>query len=125
MLLGTYVLSSGYFGKYYMKAQQVRSLIKTQVERAFQKVDLLISPTVPSMPFKLGEKINDELALFRLDVNTVTANLANIPAISVPFEVKNGLPIGIQLFAGHLQEKLLFQAAHALSKLTKLPEPPI
>ncbi|MEX0763612.1 MAG: Asp-tRNA(Asn)/Glu-tRNA(Gln) amidotransferase subunit GatA [Nitrosopumilaceae archaeon] len=125
MLLGAFVLSAGYYGKYYLKAQKVRSLIKSQLDEAFKKVDLLVAPTMPILPFKIGEKIDDPLTLYLLDINTIIANLAGIPAISVPYELAHGLPIGIQFFANSMQEKSLLQAAYALHKTTNLPEVPI
>jgi len=125
MLLGAFVLSAGYYGKYYLKAQKVRSLIKSQLDEAFKKVDLLVAPTMPILPFKIGEKIDDPLTLYLLDINTIIANLAGLPAISVPYELAHGLPIGIQFFANTMQEKLLLQAAYALHKTTNLPEVPI
>ena len=85
-------------------------------------MDFLISPTVPVLPFKLGEKIDDPVALFLVDINTVTANLTGSPAISVPFELSNGLPIGIQLLAKPMQDKSLLQAAYALQSKVSLPE---
>ncbi|WP_255495961.1 Asp-tRNA(Asn)/Glu-tRNA(Gln) amidotransferase subunit GatA, partial [Candidatus Nitrosotalea sp. FS] len=106
MLLGAFVLSAGYYGKYYLKAQKVRAMIKTQLDEAFKKVDYLISPTMPILPFKVGEKVDDPLKLYLTDINTVTANLSGIPAISVPFSMSSsGLPIGIQLFANSFKEK--------------------
>lgn len=126
MLLGTFVLSAGYYGKYYLKAQKVRAMIKAQVEEAFKKVDFLISPTMPILPFRLGEKIDDPLTLYLLDINTITANLTGIPAISVPFAISSsGLPIGIQLFANSFEEKNLLQAAYALQQSVSLPGAPI
>ena len=123
MLLGAFVLSAGYYGKYYLKAQKVRAMIKAQLDEAFKKVDYLISPTMPILPFKVGEKIDDPLKLYLTDINTVTANLSGIPAISVPFAMSSsGLPIGIQLFANSFKEKELLQAAHALQGTTNLPE---
>ncbi len=124
MLLGAFVLSAGYYGKYYLKAQKVRSMIKSQLDEAFKKVDLLVASTMPILPFKIGEKIDDPLTLYLLDINTIIANLAGIPAISVPYEIAHGLPIGIQFFANAMQEKLLLQAAYALHKTTNLPEVP-
>ena len=88
-------------------------------------MDFLISPTVPVQPFKIGEKINDPVALFLVDINTVTANLTGKPAISVPFEISNGLPIGIQLLAESMSDKALLQAAYALQNTVKLPEVPL
>src|SRR3972149_474117 len=122
MLLGAFVLSAGYYGKYYLKAQKVRSVIKSQLDEAFEKVDLLVASTMPILPFKIGEKIDEPLTLYLLDINTIIANLAGIPAISVPYELAHGLPIGIQFFANTMQEKLLLQAAYALHKTTNLPE---
>ena len=126
MLLGAYVLSAGYYGKYYLKAQKVRAMIKAQLDEAFKKVDFLISPTMPILPFKFGEKIDDPLKMYLTDINTITANLSGIPAISVPFEISSsGLPIGIQLFANSFEEKKLLQAAYALQGTTNLPEVPL
>ena len=126
MLLGAFVLSAGYYGKYYLKAQKVRAMIKAQLDEAFKKVDFLISPTMPILPFKVGEKIDDPLKMYLTDINTVTANLSGIPAISVPFEIsRSGFPIGIQLFANSFEEKKLLQAAHALQETTALPEVPL
>ena len=125
MLLGTFVLSAGYYGKYYQKAQKVRSLIKSQLTESFKKVDLLLAPTMPILPFKIGEKIDDPLKIYLLDINTIIANLSGIPAISVPYAMAKGLPIGVQLFANSLQEKNLLQSAYALQKTTNLPEVPI
>ena len=126
MLLGAFVLSTGYYGKYYLKAQKVRTMIKAQLDEAFKKVDFLISPTMPILPFKVGEKIDDPLKLYLTDINTITANLSGIPAISVPFEMSNsGLPIGMQLFANSFEEKKLLQAAYALQETVNLPEVPL
>lgn len=126
MLLGAFVLSAGYYGKYYLKAQKVRAMIKSQLDDAFKKVDCLMSPTMPILPFKIGEKIDDPLKLYLTDINTITANLSGIPAISVPFEISSsGLPIGMQLFANSFEEKQLFQAAYALQETVSLPEVPL
>ena len=96
-----------------------------EINEAFKKFDFLIAPTVPILPFKVGEKINDPVALFLVDINTVTANLTGKPAISIPFAISNGLPIGMQLFADSMQDKSLLQAAYALEQTVKLPEVPI
>ena len=126
ILLGAFVLSTGYYGKYYLKAQKVRAMIKSQLEEAFKKVDLLITPTMPILPYRIGEKIDDPLSLYLSDINTITANLSGIPAISVPFEISSsGFPIGIQLLASTLQEKKLLQAAYALQQTTHLRTVPI
>lgn len=125
MILGGFVPSAGHAGKYFLKALKVKSKLTRQINDAFKKFDLLISPTVPILPFKIGEKINDPVALFLVDINTVTANLTGKPAISIPYSISNGLPIGIQLIANSMDDKLLLQAAYALEKTVKLPEVPV
>ena len=125
MIVGGFVPSAGYAGKYFLKALKVKKKLTDEINDAFKKVDFLIAPTVPILPFKIGEKIDDPVALFLIDFNTVTANLTRKPAISVPFEISNGLPIGIQLLANEKQDKALLQAAYALQNTVKLPEVPI
>jgi aspartyl-tRNA(Asn)/glutamyl-tRNA(Gln) amidotransferase subunit A len=125
MILGGFVPSAGFAGKYLLKALKVKSKLKKQIQEAFKKFDFLISPTVPILPFKFGEKINDPLSMYLADINTATANLTNVPAISVPFEIHQGLPIGIQIHANMLQEKQLLQAAYALQSTTNLPGVPL
>ena len=125
MILGGFVPSAGFAGKYLLKALKVKSKLKKQIQSAFAKFDYLISPTVPVLPFKFGEKIDDPLAMYLADINTVTANLTGVPAISVPYEIRNGLPVGVQIHANSLQEKQLLQAAYALQSTTKLPEVPL
>ena len=125
MIIGGFVPSAGHAGKYFLKALKVKSKLTREINEAFKKFDLLIAPTVPILPFKIGEKIDDPVSLFQIDINTVTANLTGKPAISVPFSISNGLPIGIQLFADSMQDKLLLQAAHALEQTVSLPEVPI
>jgi len=125
MIIGGFVPSAGHAGKYFLKALKVKSKLTREINEAFKKFDLLIAPTVPILPFKIGEKINDPVSLFLIDINTVTANLTGKPAISVPFAISNGLPIGIQLLADSMQDKLLLQAAHALEQTVSLPEVPV
>jgi len=125
MIIGGFVPSAGHAGKYFLKAMKVKSKLTREINEAFKKFDLLIAPTVPILPFKIGEKIDDPVSLFLIDINTVTANLTGKPAISVPFTISNGLPIGIQLLADSMQDKLLLQAAHALEQTITLPEVPI
>ncbi len=118
IMLGTYVLSSGYYEAYYRKATKVRELIRRDFENAFKKVDLIISPTCPTPAFKLGEKVTDPLAMYLSDIYTVSANLASICAISVPFgAVSDGRPVGVQFSAPWFGELSLFQIAHMLEKL--------
>jgi len=125
MIIGGFVPSAGHAGKYFLKAMKVKSKLTREINEAFTKFDLLIAPTVPILPFKIGEKIDDPVSLFLIDINTVTANLTGKPAISVPFAISNGLPIGIQLLADSMHDKLLLQAAYALEQTVKLPEVPI
>lgn len=125
MILGGFVPSAGFAGKYLLKALKVKSKLKKEISATFKKFDFLISPTVPILPFKLGEKMDDPLAMYLTDINTITANLTGIPAISVPFEIHNGLPIGIQIHADVLQEAQLLQAAYALQGTTKLRGTPL
>ncbi len=125
MIIGGFVPSAGHAGKYFLKAMKVKSKLTREINEAFKKFDLLIAPTVPILPFKMGEKIDDPVSLFLVDINTITANLTGKPAISVPFSISNGLPIGIQLLADSLHDKLLLQAANALEQTVRLPEVPI
>ena len=125
MILGGFVPSAGYAGKYFLKALKVKKKLTDEINEAFKKVDFLIAPTVPILPFKIGEKIDDPVALFLVDFNTVTANLTGKPAISVPFEISDGLPIGIQLLANDGHDKALLQAGYALQNTVNLPGVPI
>lgn len=125
MIIGGFVPSAGHAGKYFLKAIKVKSKLTREINEAFKKFDLLIAPTVPIPPFKIGEKINDPVSLFLIDINTVTANLTGKPSISVPFTISNGLPIGIQLLADSMNDKLLLQAAYALEQTITLQEVPI
>jgi aspartyl-tRNA(Asn)/glutamyl-tRNA(Gln) amidotransferase subunit A len=117
IMLGTYALSAGYYDAYYLKAQKVRTLLTRDFDEAFKKVDVIAAPTCPTPAFKLGEKVNDPLAMYLADIYTVTANLAGIPGISVPCgENHEKLPIGLQLFARHFDEATLLRAAHAYER---------
>jgi len=120
IMLGTYVLSSGYYDDFYLKAQKVRTLIKNDFDKLFKDFDLILSPTTPTTAFKLGEK-RDPLDMYAADIFTVPVNIAGIPAISIPcgFD-KNGLPIGLQLMGPHFKEEKLIQAAYSLEKILNL-----
>ncbi len=112
IMLGTYVLSAGYYDAYYRKAQKVRRLIQNDFFEAYKKVDCIITPVAPTTAFKIGEKMNDPLQMYLTDVFTTSANLAGIPAISVPYgKDKNGLPIGIQISGKQFDESTIFRAA--------------
>ncbi|HUK73843.1 MAG TPA: Asp-tRNA(Asn)/Glu-tRNA(Gln) amidotransferase subunit GatA [Candidatus Bathyarchaeia archaeon] len=113
IMLGTYVLSAGYYDAYYLKAQRVRSLLARDFDEAFAKVDAIITPTTPTPAFKLGEKTGDPLAMYLADIFTVTADLVGIPGISVPCgKSKEGLPIGMQILGKHFDEATVLRVAH-------------
>ncbi|MGE0102559.1 MAG: Asp-tRNA(Asn)/Glu-tRNA(Gln) amidotransferase subunit GatA [Blastocatellales bacterium] len=115
IMLGTFVLSSGYYDAYYEKAQRVRSMLVNDFAEAFKKCDLIATPTAPTPPFKIGEKSDDPLAMYLGDIYTVTINLAGVPAISVPCgTTKDNLPVGIQLIAPHFEEARLLNAAQSV-----------
>ena len=116
IMLGTYALSAGYYDAYYLKAQKVRTIIREEFATAFDEFDLLATPTSPSVAFKIGEKMDDPVQMYASDVFTMPANIAGIPAISVPAGLVNGLPVGLQLMAPHLGEENLLKTAHAYEK---------
>jgi len=114
IMLGTYALSSGYYDAYYLRAQKVRSLVARDFADAFQKVDVIVTPTAPTPAFKLGEKSADPLQMYLADIYTVTGSLASVPGISVPCgETKAGLPVGLQIFGRHFDEARVLQVARA------------
>ncbi len=120
ILLGTFVLSAGYYDAYYLKGLKVRTLIKQDFDQAFQKVDLILGPTAPTPPFKIGEKMNDPLSMYLSDIYTISANLAGVPAMSLPCGFSaNGLPIGIQLTAKPFDEGTIFRAASVYEQAAK------
>src|SRR5438046_3344067 len=114
IMLGTYALSAGYYDAYYLKAQRVRTLLTRDFEDAFRKVDAIVTPTSPTAAFKLGDKVDDPLAMYLADIYTVTADLAGIPGISVPCgETRENLPIGLQILGKHFDEATILRVAHA------------
>jgi aspartyl-tRNA(Asn)/glutamyl-tRNA(Gln) amidotransferase subunit A len=117
IILGTYVLSAGYYDAYYLKAQKVRALIAADFSKAFEGVDAIIGPVSPFPAFKLGEKVQDPLEMYLSDIYTITASLAGIPGISVPCgKSAEGLPVGMQILTNHFEEALLLRLAHAFEK---------
>ena len=119
IMLGTYALSSGYYEAYYRKAQQVRTLIKQDFERAFQEVDAIVTPTSPTVAFKVGEKSADPLQMYLSDIFTISVNLAGVPGISIPCGfARDNLPIGLQLIGKHFDEESLLKVAYAYEQAT-------
>ena len=118
IMLGTYVLSAGYYDAFYLKAQQVRTLLRRDYEQAFEKVDVVAMPTSPTPPFRLGEKTDDPLQMYLADVFTVSAPLAGLPAISVPCGFSEGLPVGLQLTGRLFDEATLLRVADAYERVT-------
>ena len=128
IILGTYALSAGYYGKYYLKALKVRTLVKNEFEAALKRYDLLATPTMPFVAFRLGERIKDPLSLYLADVNTVPVNLAGVPSLSLPCGSSGAgagagagkLPIGLQLVGGHFEEGKILRAGLAFEQATTL-----
>ena len=118
IMLGTYVLSAGYYDAYYLKAQNVRAAIRNDYVKAFEAVDLVATPTTPTTAFRLGERLDDPIQMYLADVFTASANLAGIPAISVPCGFADELPVGLQLTGPAWTERALFRAAGAYERLT-------
>ena len=118
ILIGTYALSAGYYDAYYKKAQQVRRLIKNDFENAFNSVDLIMTPTSPSTAFGFGSKgSQNPVELYLEDLFTISANLAGLPAISIPHGAVNSLPVGLQLIGNFLREDQILNAAHLFQKI--------
>jgi aspartyl-tRNA(Asn)/glutamyl-tRNA(Gln) amidotransferase subunit A len=118
IMTGTYVLSAGYYDAYYLKAQQVRRLIANDFERAFGEVDVLMGPTTPTPAFELGSKTSDPITMYLNDIYTIGANLAGLPALSVPCGFVQQLPVGLQIIGRHFSESRLLSAAHAYQRAT-------
>lgn len=119
IMLGTYTLSAGYYEAYYLKALKVRTLITRDFDRAFEKCDCLVSPTSPTVAFRFGEKMDDPLAMYLSDIYTVTANLAGIPAVSIPCGFgEDGMPVGLQILGKHYDEATVLRVAHAFEQAT-------
>jgi aspartyl-tRNA(Asn)/glutamyl-tRNA(Gln) amidotransferase subunit A len=118
IMTGTYVLSAGYYDAYYLKAQKVRSLINSDFKRAFADVDVLIGPTAPTPAFRLGDKLDDPITMYLNDIYTIGANLAGLPALSVPCGLADGLPVGLQIIGPHFAEARVLAVAHAYQRET-------
>jgi aspartyl-tRNA(Asn)/glutamyl-tRNA(Gln) amidotransferase subunit A len=127
IILGTYVLSAGYYEAYYRKASQVRTLMRNDFDEAFQKVDVMVTPTAPTPAFRIGEKTEDPLQMYLSDIHTIPVNLAGIPAISIPCGFSSaGLPIGLQILGKHFDEEMLLRVAYTFEQNTDfhLKKPP-
>ncbi|MFP3259472.1 MAG: Asp-tRNA(Asn)/Glu-tRNA(Gln) amidotransferase subunit GatA [Sulfolobus sp.] len=120
ILLGSFILSAGYYEQYYVKALKVRRLIKDELDSLLKKFDLIVSPTMPVLPPKIGEVIDDPLRMYAMDLNTVLANLAGIPALSQPAGFYNNLPVGLQLMGKYLSDYYLMAVSKLIQKITKL-----
>ena len=118
IILGTYALSAGYYDAYYLKAQKVRTLIRREFEQAFERYDALITPTSPTVPFKIGEKVDDPLQMYLSDVCTLPINIAGIPGLSVPAGFCDGLPVGMQILGKPFSEEMLLRIGFAYEQAT-------
>ena len=119
IMLGTYALSAGYYDAWYLKAQKVRTLIRREFDQAFTKYDALVTPTSPTVPFKIGEKMDDPLQMYLSDVCTIPVNIAGLPAISIPAGFADGLPIGLQIIGKPFAEESLLKIAYAYEQATE------
>ncbi len=119
IMLGTYALSAGYYDAYYLKAQKVRTLIRQEFDQAFDKFDALVTPTSPTVPFKIGEKVDDPLQMYLSDVCTLPINIAGLPAISIPAGFADGLPIGMQIIGKPFSEETILKIAYAYEQATE------
>jgi len=118
IMLGTYALSAGYYDAYYLKAQKVRTLIRREFDEAFEKFDVLVTPTSPTVPFRMGEKLDDPVQMYLSDVCTLPINIAGLPAISIPAGFAGDLPIGMQIIARPFAEETILRTAHAYQQVT-------
>jgi aspartyl-tRNA(Asn)/glutamyl-tRNA(Gln) amidotransferase subunit A len=118
ILVGTYALSAGYYDAYYLKAQQVRRLIRDDFLQAFEQVDVIMGPTAPSVAFKLGEKVDDPVSMYLSDIYTIAVNLAGLPAISIPAGFCNGLPVGLHVAGNYFTETRLLNVGHQYQQVT-------
>ncbi|MBI4357036.1 MAG: Asp-tRNA(Asn)/Glu-tRNA(Gln) amidotransferase subunit GatA [Gammaproteobacteria bacterium] len=118
IMIGTYVLSSGYYDAYYLKAQKVRQLIRQDFQKAFETVDIILGPTTPTPAFKLGDKIQDPISMYLSDIYTIAVNLAGLPAISIPAGFIGHLPVGVQMIANYFKEDRLLNFAHQYQQVT-------
>ena len=119
IMLGTYALSAGYYDAYYLKAQKVRTLIGREFREAFERFDVLVTPTSPTVAFKLGDKVEDPVQMYLSDVCTIPINIAGVPAMSLPAGFVDGLPVGMQIIGRPLGEETILRTAHAYEQATE------
>ena len=126
IMTGTYVLSAGYYDAYYLRAQKIRRLITEEFANAFKQVDVLMGPTSPTTAFDIGAKVDDPVTMYLNDIYTIGANLAGLPAMSIPCGFLDGLPVGLQIIGGHFAEAKLLNVAHGYQQVTdwhkRMPE---
>ena len=118
ILIGTYVLSAGYYDAYYLKAQKIRKLISDDFKKAFENCDVIMGPSAPSVAFKANEKKSDPLAMYLQDIYTISTNLAGLPGMSIPAGMHRDLPVGLQLIGNYFKEAQMLNIAHAYQKET-------
>jgi len=117
IMLGTYVLSAGYYDAYYVRAQKVRSLIKRDFDRAFEIVDAIVAPVSPVLPFKIGQIVDDPLQMYLADIFTISINLAGVPSLALPCGMAGNLPVGLQVIGKHFDESVLFSIGRSLEAI--------
>jgi aspartyl-tRNA(Asn)/glutamyl-tRNA(Gln) amidotransferase subunit A len=118
IMLGTYALSAGYYDAYYRRAQQVRTLIRRDFTTVFAQVDIVATPTSPTVAFRMGDKIDDPLSMYLSDIFTLTVNLAGVPGLSIPCGLSNNLPVGLQLIGKPFDEETLLRVGDAYQRTT-------
>ena len=124
IMLGSFVLSSGYYDAYYMKALRTKALIKGAFDKAFEKYDVILGPVAPTTALKMGESLSDPIKMYLGDIYTVSVNLAGLPGISLPCgQDSNGLPVGLQLLGKHFDEKSIIRAAYAFEQTREYQRP--
>ena len=119
IMLGTYVLSAGYYDAYYRKAQEARTLIKADFDRVFENVDCIVGPVSPCLPFKIGEKIDDPLQMYLVDIYTCSVNLAGLPGMSINCGMADGLPVGLQIIGKPFDEAMILRVGHVYETIRK------
>ena len=118
IMIGAYVLSAGYYDAYYLKAQQTRRLLRDEFARALERVDVIATPTAPSVAFPLGERLADPVSMYLSDIYTASVNLAGLPAVSVPAGFSDGLPVGLQIIGNYFREAQVLNVAHQYQQAT-------